>query len=257
LADYAPVLPGATLTFRAGLAVAARDPVELCGPMEVCRAHGGVYVGVAGHDAAALDLVTVFVAEIVHEGPVLGGAQWGDPLTAAPAVPYQVVRSAAVPGTPPAGVALSSAGHGQPLRWIGRGSALPGIPGLPGRPGGAGGGLWFGTAGEFIPALSPVVMYGVGNISRPPALSSASLVIGINDRDTAAGQIAVVHLAGPLMLGVAAGGVTNGFLLVARGPGQLAAAQPADYDDPADRRVIGVALQNVAAGQPLFWVARH
>jgi hypothetical protein len=265
---YTPVLPGSALTFTAAERVAAGDPVELAGPMLVRHAHirDSIYVGIAGHDAPALAPVTVHVSVVVHQGPAAGGVRWGEPLAPGPVAapgrpPAQVMPLALAPGGLVIGVALSSAADGQDVRWMGRplglpaAPTLPPLPGLPGRE--TGGGLWFGTAGEFIPSLSPVVIYGTGHIGRPPALSSASLVIGINDRDTPFGQAAIVHLGGPLMLGIAAGGVTNGFLLVARGPGQVAAAQPADYDDPADRRVIGVALQNVSAGQRLFWVARH
>jgi hypothetical protein len=255
--DYTPLLSGSTFTFRAGEFIRPRDPLELCGPMQVCRAHAGpgMYLGVAGNGAYVSERVTVHTTGVIHVGPVLGDVGWGEPLAAGPRSPWQVMP--VVPGAAPIGVSLTNAADGEDVLWIGRGPSLPGLPALPGRPGGGtGGGLWFGTAGETIPSLSPVVIYGVGNISRVPALSSASLVIGVNDHDVASGQIAVVHLVGPLMLSTAAAGITNGMLLATRAPGRVAAAGPDDFE-AEDRRIVGVSLQNVSAGQSVLWVARH
>jgi hypothetical protein len=268
LTDYTPVLPGAALTFDAAERLAGGDPVELCGPMLVChaRAGAGTYVGIAGHETPPAGQVTVHVATVVHEGPVAGPAAWGDLLAPGPAPapdqpPAQVTVAAG--GALIIGIALTSAADGQDIRWIGRPLGLPGLPGLPvlpglpPRPGGPGGGLWFATAGESIPGQSPVVAYGTDLISRPPLASQSVLVIGVTDRAVAAGQLAVVHLAGPLMSAVASIGTGAGFMLVARAPGLVGPADWGPDTDPADRRVIGVALHRADAGQRLYWVARH
>jgi hypothetical protein len=86
MADYTPVaLPGTTYTFTATGALAGGDLVGVvAGGMAVNKVSSlasVAYVGVAGHDAAIGQKVTVYVAKAIHESVADGAVAIGDQLT--------------------------------------------------------------------------------------------------------------------------------------------------------------------------------
>ena len=101
MADYTPIaLPGTTYTFTATGALAGGDLVGVvAGGMSVNKASSLAslaYVGVAGHDAAIGQKVTVYIAKAIHESVADGAVAIGDQLTTTNTANRQVKSLAAV-----------------------------------------------------------------------------------------------------------------------------------------------------------------
>lgn len=81
MADYTPVYgKGSRLTFKAGAAITGGDVLVFSGVDEVspCAAGPANYAGVAAHDAAMGDLVTVYCGSgLVHETTITAGQAAG------------------------------------------------------------------------------------------------------------------------------------------------------------------------------------
>jgi hypothetical protein len=257
--DYTPVLPGGTFTFTSGGWVAAGDPVELSGPMQVDRAHTGpgqgLYVGVAGNDAGGRERVTVHVAAVIHRGRCQGDATWGQPLTVGDApltppgtAPFMVRPVVDVPGSQAIGIALDSAPDGGQIQWMSLELGLPDA--------GFGGGLWATTAGNPLPAWCLVEINPNINAVVPSGPGSV-FVIGTVYEPAAGGQPVVVHLAGPLLHTTAWEAFPlPGDLVVSSTGGTVRRATPGDISTNP-RRVLGISMNAAGTGEVVHWVARH
>lgn len=99
MADYTPVaLPGTAYTFQATGAIAGGDLVGMTGALTVNRvstAASLAYVGVAGHDAAIGQKVTVYMDKAVHESVAEGTITSGDQLVSSSVAGRQVKSLAA------------------------------------------------------------------------------------------------------------------------------------------------------------------
>ena len=115
--QYLPLFrPGDTVTFSVTTAVTGGQPVEVgTADFSVAPAAAGSdsYVGVAGHDAAVGDLVTVEVGKPIHELRALGAVARGDLLEAAGA---GAVRTATTGRA--IFLALTSAADGAPVQAV-------------------------------------------------------------------------------------------------------------------------------------------
>ena len=101
MAAYTPIaLPGTPYTFTATGALAGGDLVGVvAGGMSVNKASSLAslaYVGVAGHDAAIGQKVTVYIAKAIHESVADGAVAIGDQLTTTNTANRQVKSLAAV-----------------------------------------------------------------------------------------------------------------------------------------------------------------
>lgn len=115
--SYLPLFrPGDTVTFNVSAAVTAGQPVEV-GTADMAVAPAGAasakVVGVAGHDAAVGDKLTVEVGKPIHELKASGAITRGDRLEAAGAGAVRTVAA----GTP-VYLALTSAIDGALVRAI-------------------------------------------------------------------------------------------------------------------------------------------
>jgi len=140
MADYTPVIvPGATFTSTASAAVTGGDVVEVSGDDTVRRATGvsSKVIGVAGHDAASGQRVTIFACVVIHKGVADGVITAGDQLSstgtanrsvktvapAAVAAPADFAATATSINTTAAatrsiiGVALNGGADGATVRW--------------------------------------------------------------------------------------------------------------------------------------------
>lgn len=108
MSDYLPLYrPGQTLTFRATAAITGGTPVELGisdWSIQPAAADSLKVVGIAGHDAAIGDQVTVESGRVVHEltagaaitrGSLLGPAGGGKVKTVAAGAVWLALNSAA------------------------------------------------------------------------------------------------------------------------------------------------------------------
>lgn len=115
--SYLPLFrPGDTVTFGVTAAVTAGQPVEVgTADMSVAPAAAGSakYVGVAGHDAAVGDKVTVEIGKPIHELTASGAITRGDKLETAAAGAVSTVST----GTA-VFLALTSAADGALVRAI-------------------------------------------------------------------------------------------------------------------------------------------
>lgn len=115
--SYLPLFrPGDTVTFNVSAAVTAGQPVEVgTADMAVApaAAASAKVVGVAGHDAAVGDKLTVEVGKPIHELKASGAVTRGDRLEAAGAGAVRTVAA----GTP-VYLALTSAIDGALVRAI-------------------------------------------------------------------------------------------------------------------------------------------
>jgi Uncharacterized conserved protein (DUF2190) len=255
VADYTPVLPGGTFTFTSGGFIAPGDPVELSGPMQVIRAGpdpaGGLYVGIAGHEAGGGEFVTVHVSAVIHKGPAEGAIGWGQVLAAAAGAGRQVRPLISGPGSHVIGYALADAVDGQPVQWMSLTLRVPGSGA-----GGASGAAWAAPAGAALAAGNLVDCTPTGTVVPSPDLSPNA--IGTVYQAAAPGDIAVVHLVGPLLHARAWDvPVAAGDPIVAAGGAHVRPATPAEIA-ASPRDVLGIALTAAAAQDAeLTWVARH
>jgi hypothetical protein len=116
MAQYLPIhRPGDTVTFGVTTAVTGGTPVEVgTADRSVAPAAAGSakYVGVAGHDAAVGDKVTVEVAKVIHELKAVGAVTRGARLEVAAGGVRTLASGTAV------GVALTSAADGAPVQVL-------------------------------------------------------------------------------------------------------------------------------------------
>jgi hypothetical protein len=116
MAQYLPVhRPGDTITFDVTAAVTGGNPVEVgTADRSVAPAAAGSakYVGIAGHDAAVGDKVTVEVAKPVHLLKAVGAVARGSRVETATAGVRTLSTGTAI------GVALTSAADGQPVQVL-------------------------------------------------------------------------------------------------------------------------------------------
>ena len=87
MADYLPLFrPGATVTFNVTADVTGGQPGEVGSAewaVKPAAADSTTVVGVAGHDAAVGDKVTVEVGRVIHEFTASGAVARGDKLAVA------------------------------------------------------------------------------------------------------------------------------------------------------------------------------
>lgn len=99
MADYTPVaLPGTAYTFQASGTITGGDLVGMTGALTVNKVSSLAslaYVGVAGHDAAIGQKVTVYMDKAVHESVADGAITSGDQLTSTNTANRQVKSLAA------------------------------------------------------------------------------------------------------------------------------------------------------------------
>ena len=141
MADYVPVVGGATITVTASERIISGDPCTLTGPMAVHRptTAGEPFVGIAGHDADPGADLTVHVAGPVHDGIAQNAINAGDAIVPAWTI-VAGVRSQVIAWYPPTGpptaddlimathvcgTALTTAANGQLVRWLAGHSRLP------------------------------------------------------------------------------------------------------------------------------------
>jgi hypothetical protein len=146
MADYTPVaLPGTAFTWQASGTITGGDLVGCSGPLTVTRVSSAAslaYVGVAGHDAAIGQKVTVYMDKAVHESVAEGTITAGDQLISSGVANRHVkslpVTAVDVTGTPTQttinnaingsaannrailGVAVSTVTDNQTVRWVQR-----------------------------------------------------------------------------------------------------------------------------------------
>lgn len=117
MAQYLPVhRPGDTITFDVTAAVTGGHPVQLgTADFSVAPAAAAstTYVGVAGHDAAVGDKVTVEVGKTVHELVAAGAVARGAKVEAAGAGKVQTATTGTV-----IGLALATAANGAPVQVL-------------------------------------------------------------------------------------------------------------------------------------------
>ena len=117
MAQYLPLFrPGQTVTFDVTAAVTGGHPVEVgSADRSVAPAAAGTqkYVGVAGHDAAVGDKVTVEVGNPIHELIASGAVTRGTRVETAGA---GKVRTLTTGGA--VGLALTSAADGAPVQVL-------------------------------------------------------------------------------------------------------------------------------------------
>lgn len=117
MAQYLPLFrPGQTVSFDVTTAVTGGHPVEVgTADRSVAPAVAAStkYVGVAGHDAAVGDKVTVEVGKPVHLLVASGAVTRGTRLEAAGAGRVRTVTTGAV-----VGLALTSAADGAPVQVL-------------------------------------------------------------------------------------------------------------------------------------------
>lgn len=146
MADYTPVaLPGTAYTFQASGTVAGGDLVGMTGPLTVNKLSSLAslaYVGVAGHDAAIGQKVTVYMDKAVHDSVADGAIAAGEQIISTNTANRQVKSLPAaavdVTGTPTEasiesaintsvnsaravlGVAVTTVADNQVVRWVQR-----------------------------------------------------------------------------------------------------------------------------------------
>lgn len=146
MADYTPVaLPGTAYTFQASGTITGGDLVGMTGALTVNKISSAAslaYVGVAGHDAAIGQKVTVYMDKAVHESIAEGTITAGDQLISSGTANRQVkslaVTAVDVTGTPTQttinnainssaannrailGVAVTTVADNQLVRWVQR-----------------------------------------------------------------------------------------------------------------------------------------
>lgn len=136
--DYTALfLPGLTITLQAAAAITGGDPLEVAGNGTVQKCTAGpsglgsaAYVGVAAHDAITGQKITLIAANPVHEGLADGVINAGTQVMASSVAGRQVKAAPATSGSPVTadvnaaraviGVALTTAGDGNAVRWIQR-----------------------------------------------------------------------------------------------------------------------------------------
>lgn len=96
--SYLPLFrPGDTVTFGVTAAVAAGQPVEVSGTVDMAVAPAAAasakYIGIAGHDAAVGDKLTVEVGKPIHELKASGAITRGQKLETAPAGAVRTVST--------------------------------------------------------------------------------------------------------------------------------------------------------------------
>ncbi|PMC04153.1 flagellar basal body P-ring formation protein FlgA [Microbacterium sp. UMB0228] len=115
--SYLPLFrPGDTVTFNVTTAVTAGQPVEVgTADMSVApaAAASAKYVGVAGHDAAVGDKLTVEIGKPIHELKAAGAITRGQKLETAAAGAVRTVSTGDA-----VFLALTSAADGAPVRAI-------------------------------------------------------------------------------------------------------------------------------------------
>ncbi len=116
--SYLPLFrPGDTVTFGVSAAVTAGQAVEVSATVDMAVAPAAAasakYVGVAGHDAAVGDKLTVEVGKPIHELKASGAITRGQQLETAPAGTVRTLAD----GTA-VFVALTSAADGALVRAI-------------------------------------------------------------------------------------------------------------------------------------------
>lgn len=116
MAQYLPIhRPGDTVTFDVTTAVVGGTPVEVgTADRSVAPAAAGStkYVGVAGHDAAVGDKVTVEVGKPIHVLKAVGAVTRGARLEVAAGGVRTLNTGTAI------GVALTSAADGAPVQML-------------------------------------------------------------------------------------------------------------------------------------------
>lgn len=117
MAQYLPVFrPGDTVTFEVTTAVTGGHPVQVgAADRSVAPAQAGsaTYVGVAGHDAAVGDKVTVEVGKPIHLLVALGAVARGAKVEAAGAGKIRTATTGTV-----IGLALTAAADGAPVEVL-------------------------------------------------------------------------------------------------------------------------------------------
>ncbi|URC18045.1 scaffolding protein [Arthrobacter phage Cole] len=117
MSDYLPLFrPGQTVTFDVTTAVTGGQPVEVGTAdrsVAPAAAASTKYVGVAGHDAAVGDKVTVEVGKPVHLLTASGAVTRGTRLETAGAGKVRTITTGAN-----VGLALTSAADGAPVQVL-------------------------------------------------------------------------------------------------------------------------------------------
>jgi len=117
MAQYLPLFrPGDVVTFDVTAAVTGGQPVQVGTvdrSVEPAEAASATYVGVAGHDAAVGDKVTVEVGKPVHELVASGAVALGDKVEAAGSGKIRTATTGTV-----IGLALSAAADGAAVQVL-------------------------------------------------------------------------------------------------------------------------------------------
>lgn len=143
--DYTMVMPGYQITLIASATLTGGQVVVITGAGQVgpAGANSAAVVGVAGHDAASGQQVTVHCVGFIHETTASGTITAGQDVAAAAGGAVSA-RGSAVNR---AGIAITSATNGNPVRWIEAtvGGALKSTGATAGTPGA------FTPAGSYTP----------------------------------------------------------------------------------------------------------